>query len=343
MSRRILVTGGAGYIGSILTQKLLGHGYEVTILDNFTFSDIGIRHLRSHPRLTILSGDIRDQTAVQEAVKNVYCVIHLAAIANDPSGELDPQLTRSINLDAYEPLLEASRRAGVRRFINASTFSVYGINDKLNITEEEPLNPLKEYSICKAKSEMIVKKFNTKNFITVNLRCATVCGWSPRMRFDLIVNTLTGYALVNKKVEVWGGDQTRPQIHIEDLTDYFIKLINVSEFLIGGETFNAGAENPSISSVARIIRQVIGEEIDIEMRPPRHDERSYHVSSEKIKRILGLTPERTIAQAISDIKRAYEQGLWSNPEEIIYHNLKRVKKLIELKNIEDLNLQEVNP
>lgn len=325
--KRVLVTGGAGYIGSVLTEKLLIKGYNVIVLDNFTYTDMGIRHLYGNPNLAVIRGDIKDREIVRKALNGNKYVIHLAAIANDPSGELDPELTRSINYRVYPIILEECVKAGVRRFINASTFSVYGIKSEPNITEDMPLEPLKEYSICKAKSEKIVQEFNSSSFVTTSLRCATVCGWSRRMRFDLIVNILTYHALLYKKIVVLGGTQQRPQIHIQDITDYFTELLTVPSHLIAGEVFNAGGQNISIMEIAEIIREVIGKNIEIETAPPREDERSYHVSSEKIEKTLGFQSKRTIGDAVSDIVNAYQRGFWTDPLKPIYNNVKRMKEL----------------
>jgi nucleoside-diphosphate-sugar epimerase len=325
--KRILVTGGAGYIGSVLTEKLLNKGYDVVVLDNFTYTDMGIHHLLDNSNLTVINGDIRDRKAVQDAMRGIDSVVHLAAIANDPSGELDPKLTQQVNYEVYPVLLEEAQRNGACIFINASTFGVYGIKDGININEEESLNPLKEYSVCKAKSEVIVKKYNTDDFATISLRCATVCGWSLRMRFDLIVNTLTSYAIINNKITVWGGDQKRPQIHIDDLTNYFIELINMPEEKIGGKIYNAGGENTTIMKIAESIRDVMSGKLDIKNAPARDDERTYHVCSDKIAKELNLIPQKTIKDAIVDIIYAYKQGLWKDPYDSIYHNLKRMKNL----------------
>jgi len=185
----------------------------------------------------------------------------------------------------------------------------------------------KEYSVCKAKSEKVVKDFNSKGFATISLRCATVCGWSPRMRFDLIVNTLTSHAIINNKITVWGGEQKRPQIHIDDLTNYFIELINMDEEKIGGKIYNAGGQNTTIMEIAYTIRDVLDKRLEIKNTPPRDDERTYHVSSEKIAKELNLIPKKTIKDAILDIIYAYKQGLWINPYDSIYHNVKRMKIL----------------
>lgn len=324
---KIMVSGGAGYIGSVLTEKLLDKGYEVVVLDNFTYTDMGIRHILDHTNLTIINGDIRDRKAVERAMYGVGNVIHLAAIANDPSGELHPKLTQQVNYEVYPMLLEEAKKNGVQRFLNASTFGVYGIKDGVNISEEEPLRPLKEYSVCKAKSEEIVKDFNSINFATISLRCATVCGWSPRMRFDLIVNTLTAHAIVNDKITVWGGEQKRPQIHIDDLTNYFIEIINMPEEKIGGKIYNAGGQNITIMEIAESIRDVMAGNPDIIKAPPRDDERTYHVSSEKIEKELNLVPKKTIKDAIKDITAAYEAELWKDPYKSLYHNVSRMKEL----------------
>ncbi len=324
---KILVTGGAGYIGSILTEKLLQLGKHVVVLDNFTYTDMGISHLLKFSSLKVINGDIRDRQIVRSALSGVDYVIHLAAIANDPSGELDPELTRSVNLKAYRPLLEEAKAAGSHRFINASTFGVYGIKSEENVTEDLPLNPLKEYSICKAKSEEIVREFNAPGFVTTSLRCATVCGWSGRQRFDLIVNTLTYHALLYRKIIVLGGEQQRPQIHIDDLTDYFITLLNAPADRIGGEVFNAGGQNIAVSEIAKSVCDVLKGDIKLEFLPPRDDERSYHVSSKKIFTTLGLHPRCTVREAIGDIVAAYNNKLFVDPSNPVYHNLKQMKLL----------------
>jgi len=322
---KICITGGAGYLGSILVEKCLARGYRVCVLDNMTYSDVGLAGLVNDPNLSVQPGDIRDRMDIRHAFTGCSHVIHLAAIANDPSGELAPALTRSINLESYSVLLEEAQKAGVKRFLNASTFSVYGIQSRDNITETSPLNPLKEYSICKAKSEESVKSSNSSHFITTSLRCATICGWSPRMRFDLIVNTLTFHALVKGKISVWGGEQMRPQIHIQDLSDYFIKFLTAPAHLIGGEVFNAGGENITIMQIAQSIQDVMGKGVAIETSPPRDDERSYHCSSGKIARVMDLIPRYSVKDAVREIIEAYDRGLWKNPEDPIYHNVKQVK------------------
>jgi len=326
-AKQILITGGAGYIGSVLSKKLIASGYGIVILDNFTYTDMGIREIIRDPRVSVINGDIRDISAVRQSLKDVDCVIHLAAVANDPSGQLDPRLTQEVNYEVYPMLLDEAKKNGISRFLNASTFGVYGKKDGINITEQEPLNPLKEYSVCKAKSEVIVRDYNNSDFTTLSLRCATVCGWSPRMRFDLIVNTLTFHAIINNKITVWGGQQKRPQIHIDDITDYFIELINIPAEKIGGKIYNAGGQNTTILEIAQSIKEIMGDTVDIIDAPPRDDERTYHVSSKKIAEDLNLMPQKTIKDAIKGIIHAYDQGLWKNPLDSLYHNVRRMKLL----------------
>ena len=323
---RILITGGGGYIGSVLTRKLLKLGYEVVVIDTFMFTDVGLRELRDHPLLSVVNADIREVEPLRESLAGVDFVIHLAALANDPAAELDPQLTRQVNLESYPVLLDEADKAGVERFINISSIGVYGINFTNNVTEEDSLNPLTEYAVCKAKSEEVVRQYNGE-LTTVNLRCGTVCGWSPRMRFDLSTNTLTAYAIVNRKLSVWGGEQRRPQIHLEDMTDFVIGLLTVAREKIGGQTFNAAGYNISVMEIAKVIKNEVDGDLELVSAPPRDDERTYHVNSDKISSQLGFKMKREIRDAVADIIRAHDKGFWKNPDDVIYHNIKVMRAM----------------
>ena len=320
------MTGGAGYLGSVLVPKLLESGLSVRVFDNFTYGDAGLRDIVKNPELEIIEGDIQSGSEVQNAVKDMDCIIHLAAISNDPSAELDPALTRKINYDAYPIILNAGKNAGVQRFINPSSIGVYGINFDSNVTEKDPVNPLTEYARCKVDSELLVQQYSSKYFTTVSMRCGTVCGWSPRMRFDLSVNTLTAVAITQKQLTVWGGKQMRPQIHIGDITDFFLALVRMDAAKINGKIFNAAGYNMLVMETAEIIKNVLGNSIELICAPPRNDERSYHVNSDRIGYELGLVPRRSIEDAVRSILEAYEQKKWVDHLDPAYNNVIKIKQ-----------------
>jgi nucleoside-diphosphate-sugar epimerase len=307
---KILFTGGAGYIGCILTPKLLQAGHQVTVYDLMLYGADG---LPRHPNLTVVEADIRDTATFATAVRGMDTVIHFACISNDPSFELDPGLSRSINFDCFEPMVVASKRAGVRRFICASSSSVYGVSEAPEVTEEHPLVPLTDYNKFKGLCEPILLRYQAPDFTTVIIRPATVCGYSPRMRFDLTVNILTNHAVHKGLITVFGGEQKRPNIHVEDIADVYMHLLGLPDAMIAGETFNAGYQNHTISELARIVRRVVEEEFP-EKAPIRiettssNDPRSYHVSSRKIAEKLGFRPRRTIDDAVRDLCTALKAG-----------------------------------
>jgi len=321
--KNVFVTGGAGYVGSVLVPKLIIRGFDVRVLDLMMFGSKGLDSVKE--KCEIIRGDIRDSRLVERCLSGFDSVVHLAAISNDPCSDLNPKLTEEINLEATKNLVKSARKMDVRRFIYASTSSVYGIREEQNVTEELQLKPLTIYSETKAKSEVFVREANTKDFTTVILRPATVCGYSPRMRLDLTVNILTEQAINKGKITVFGGKQKRPNIHIEDITDYYIDLLDIKKEKIAGETFNAGYENHTVLQIAEMIRGIIG---DVEIVVTETDDlRSYHISSEKIKDKLGLFPRKTIKDAVIDLKYAFSQGLIPNPSDTIYRNIARMKEI----------------
>lgn len=329
--KKILVTGGAGYKGCILIPMLLRAGHEVIVYDLMLFGAAG---LPSDPRLKVVKGDIRDVRLLTEHLKDVQQVIHMACISNDPSFELDSALSKAINFDCFEPLVKASKDAGVERFLYVSTSSVYGVSDAPDVTEEHPLVPLTDYNKYKGLCEPILLRYQSPDFTTIIIRPATVCGWSPRMRFDLTVNILTNHAVHRGVITVLGGSQKRPNIHINDICELYVQLLSTPTKLVAGETYNAGHQNHSVAELAQMVRQVVEEEMP-ERKPirietaPTNDLRSYHVSSRKIAEKLGFTPKRTVQDAVRDLCRAFKEKRFDGDTlaDDRFVNVRTVKKL----------------
>ena len=324
--RNILVTGGAGYVGAVLVPKLLKAGFRVRVLDLFLYGDEVLDSVRKDEHLEVVHGDLRDIALVRRATNGCDAVIHLACISNDPSFELDPELGKSINYDAFTPLVEASREAGVSRFIFASTSSVYGVKQEHDVTELLSREPLTDYSKYKALCEDILREYQSPSFTTVIVRPATVCGYSPRMRLDLTVNLLTNHAVNCGTIRVFGGSQFRPNIHIDDITDLYIHLLQLPDHSVAGRIWNAGYENLSVAAIAERVQGIVGtENVRIETQSTE-DLRSYRISSEQIRRDIGFSPRWTIRDAVSDVVNAFGNGSLPNPlEDVKYFNVKMMQ------------------
>jgi len=321
-SKKIFITGGAGYVGAMLAPRLLEDGHRVTVLDLMWYGDDVID---PHPNLSMVKGDIRDQELLKKLLPGHDTVIHLACISNDPSFEMDPKLGESINLDAFRPLVEISKNGKVDRFIYASSSSVYGVKGEPNVSEDMSLEPLTDYSRFKADCEKILAEYQSPDFTTVTIRPATVCGYSRRQRLDVVVNILSNLAFHKRKITVFGGKQLRPNIHIADMVEAYVLLLNAPEELIAGEVFNAGYENQSVEELALSVRDVMGDDVEL-ITSPTDDNRSYHISSEKIAKVLGFVPKHTIRDAIVDMKAALEGGLLPNSlTDDKYFNIKRMQ------------------
>lgn len=335
---RVLVTGGAGYVGCRLVPALLDDGHEVVAYDTFWFGD----HLPpisdysrppgiSNPGLTKIKNDIRNIDRFREAVQGCDVVLHLACVSNDPSFELDESLSRTINYEAFEPLVVVAKEAGVRRFIYCSTSSVYGVSDAPSVTEEHPLVPLTLYNTYKGMCEPLLFKHQAPDFECVVIRPSTICGYSPRQRLDLAVNILTNLAYNTGKIVVHGGQQLRPNLHIEDMVDCYRSLIAAPANQIAGQTFNVGAGNHSITTLAEMVRNEVeayrGEPVEIETQPIQ-DVRSYQVNSDKISRTLGFRPTRSLGQAVRQLCTAFKTGLIPDPMgRSEYYNVRRMKEV----------------
>jgi len=331
MNKNVLVTGGAGYCGSLLVPQLLAEGYNVTVYDLLYFGDSFLP--KDNPRLKVLPGDIRDLAKLNSALQNQDVVLSLACISNDASFELDESLSTTINLDAFEPMVVAAKKAGVKRFVYASSSSVYGVSDKPNVTEDHPLVPLTLYNKYKGMCEPLLLKHTDDRFVGVVFRPATVCGYAPRLRLDLSVNILTNHAVTNNKITVFGGSQLRPNLHVQDYADLCKLLLVAPTEKIANQIFNCGYQNMTIMEIAYMVKKVVEQElpqkapIDI-VTTPTDDNRSYHINSDKIKKTLGFAPKHTIEEAVRDLCRAFRDGKIPNSfSDDRFYNVRTLKKL----------------
>ena len=330
---KVLVVGGAGYVGSLLVPKLLQEGYQVRVFDKYIFSrtengeDIFGPNV-ANPNLEQIRGDVRDKEAIDEAVCGADAVIHLACISNDPSFDLDPRLGRSINYLAFFPFLESVKRHHPKRLIYASSASVYGVKEERDVTEVLPLEPLTDYSLYKALCEKALQdNVSSADTPWVILRPTTVCGYARRQRLDVIVNILTNHAVNNGIITVEGGQQERPNIHIDDITGLYVSMLEYPEEDIAGQIFNVNCENSTVREIAEQVQSVIDDEVDIELKPV-HDNRSYRVSDQKIRDRLGWAPQKTIKEGITDLIAAFRGGKLPRPlEDPIYYNIRRMREL----------------
>lgn len=321
---KIFITGGAGYVGSVLVPYLISKGYEITVLDLMLY---GNDVLKKNKKLRIIKGDIRNQKLLKENIPGHNHLIHLACISNDPSFELNPKLGESINLEAFDPLVKISKKSNIKRFIFASSSSVYGIKEEKDVHEKISLKPLTDYSRFKAECEKILLRYKSNDFFPIIIRPATVCGYSPRQRLDVVVNILTNLAYHNREIIIFGGSQLRPNIHIKDMAVAYEKLLTSEISKVSGEIFNAGYENVSVNDLALMVQKNIGKDVKL-VKSETDDNRSYHISSKKIERILGFKPSFTINDAISDLKKAFESGLLKNSlTDKKYFNIKMMQSV----------------
>ena len=330
-TKKVLITGGAGYCGSVLVPQMLDMGYRVTVYD---IQYYGCDFLPlDNPNLRVVQGDIRNIEQLQPLMVDVDVVLHLASISNDASFELDENLSTTVNMDAFEPIVLAAKKAGVKRFIFASSSSVYGISEKPNVKEDHPLVPLTLYNKYKGLCEPILFKHTDKNFVGVVFRPATVCGYGPRQRLDVSVNILTNLAVNKGNITVFGGSQLRPNLHIQDYADLCKALLEAPDEKIANEIFNCGYENMSIMEIAKTVKKVVSEEfpdkdeIGIEVSPS-DDLRSYHINSDKVTLVIGFKPQYSVEDAIRDLCHAFLKGKLPNSiNDDKYFNVRTMKKI----------------
>lgn len=325
----ILVVGGAGYVGSKLVPKLLETKHTVTVYDLYIYGQDIFEDYKNNKNLVEIKADVRDFNRLEYAMKNIDAVIHLACISNDPSFELNPKLGKSINLDAFEPCAQLAKKHKVKRFIYASSSSVYGVKTQKNVTEEMSLEPLTDYSKFKAECEKILLKYSDDGFECCILRPATVCGYAKRQRLDVIVNILTNNAYHKGIIKIVGGKQLRPNIHIDDMANAYITVLDAPKEKIHGQIFNVGFENHSVEKLSLIVKEKVAKKRNVEVRHEiTNDNRSYHISSKKIEKMLNFKPRYTIEDAVDSLIDAFETKKLVDPlNNKLYFNIATMKEI----------------
>lgn len=320
----VVVTGGAGFVGSVLVPRLLSAGHSVALLDWFLFRPT--TSFGEHPRLRLVRGDIRDERAVTDVARGADAVIHLAAMANDPSSELDPAATVAINFHGTCNLVRLAKKLGIRRFINASSASVYGVRDDDDVHEGLELRPQTVYASSKAQAEEYVLACADSQFVTTSLRPATLSGLSPRMRLDLTANIFCYQALTERRLRIFGGGQFRPNLSVLDMVRAYELLLSIPPNLVGGKTFNLCERNYSVREIAETANQVVANgtlPLDV---VETVDNRSYRLSASLAKNQLGFTPEHSLTKSIADVAEALTQGRIRNPGDAVYRNVELLKQ-----------------
>ncbi len=295
----VLVTGGCGYTGSVLVPQLLDIGFEVTVWDTQWFGN----YLKPHPDLRVKTYDVREPGPMD----GIDAIIHLANVANDPAGDLDPKLTWEVNALGMARLADKAVRYGVGQFIYASSGSVYGVSDAPQVTEETPLVPLTEYNKTKMVAERVLISYDESMAVQI-IRPGTVCGVSPRQRLDITVNGMTIGALSGDRITVVNGEQNRPNIHIQDLANLYVWMLNRPS-LVG--IWNAGFENLRGSEIARIVAEYVPDRAIVESPSP--DRRSYRMNSDKLLKV-GFSPRHSVRDAVEDLVASYAAGSIKNED-----------------------------
>jgi len=337
MTKNLLITGGSGYVGSRLIYKLLDET-KIKII-NYDISLFGDEHLPKNDKFLYYKDDITDPVKFENVIKEneIDTVLHLACISNDPTYELNSELSKKINYECFEDLVKISKKNNVKKFIYASTCSVYGISDSPNVVETSELKPITDYNKYKALCEPILKKYLDDNFFGIIIRPATVCGYSEKMRFDLTVNILTNYAYNKGYIRVFGGKQSRPNLHIDDMCDLYKILIQNDYKNLNGEVFNVGTENLKIHDIAVKVKSVIEKfynKKDTEIRVEKSaDIRSYMINSDKIQEKLGFKFKKTVINAIEDLCSAFDNKLITDSFSDKWSNIKVLSKVDENKNL----------
>ena len=321
--KKILVIGGGGYVGTVLVEKLAAMNHLVRVFDLFIYGN----NIINSKNIEFIRGDIRSKKDTEKIFQDIDIVYHFACISNDPSFELNPELSKSINYDSFMPIVKLAKDNGVKRFIYASSSSVYGLRNEIEISEELELKPLTDYSKYKAMCEDILIGESTKEFNILIARPATVCGYSKRLRLDLTVNILTINAINNNLIQVFGGEQKRPNIHIEDICNFYIDCIDINSEKFNDKIYNVGFENLKIIEIANMVKNTLSINIPI-IITKTDDIRSYHISSNKVKKEFGFNTTKKISDAIIEIDKASKNKLIKDPlNNSNYYNINKMKEL----------------
>ena len=327
--RKVLLVGGGGYVGVELQRLLAESDYQVRVLDTFWYPTGKLAKSDGNfvNRIEYITGDIRDANIVRKALIGMDACVHLACISNDPSYELNPKLAKSINFDAFTMFIDEINKSSVKSFIYASSSSVYGVKEEENVTEDLECEPLTDYSKYKVLCENLALSTISNEICLTIVRPSTVCGYSRRQRFDLVVNILTINALTNSVINVEGGDQFRPNLHIKDMTASYKLLLEADPKIVNRKTYNIAGENLTVLEIAKKVQYQMQDSCDIKILPVL-DQRSYRVSGKKIELEIGFIPKFSVDQAIVDIKEAYDSNKYLNLRSELYYNIKQMKLLM---------------
>jgi len=320
--RSVLVVGGAGYVGSVLVRRLLAQGWRVRVLDRLLYGEESLSELYGRQGFELIQGDFRNVEAVVRAVRGMGAIVHLGAVVGDPACSLDEEFTFEVNLAATRMIAEAGKGYGIRRFLFASSCSVYGASDGI-LDERSQLAPLSLYSRTKLESERLLLSIRSDTFSPVLLRFATVCGMSHRPRFDLVVNLLAAQAIFEGEITIFGGEQWRPFVHVDDVAEAIIGCLQAPLELVGGEILNLGSNrgNLRLVELGDVIKEVIPT-VQVSVQRTAEDTRNYRVSFEKIERLLGFQAKKTVQDAVLEIVQAVEGGEITNYRQPLYSNVR---------------------
>jgi len=332
----VLVVGGAGYIGSLLVERLLGMGYRVRVLDALLYGDEPLRVVRDHPDCELLIGDCRNIRDMVRAVKGMDAIIHLAAIVGDPACEQDQSSAREINYGATRMLIEVAKGHGVKRFLFASSCSVYGASDH-EVDERSTVHPISLYGQTKVDSEQALLAAVSEDFHPTVLRFATIFGLGHRPRFDLVVNLLAARAYQDEKITIYNGQQWRPFIHVKDVADGIVRALEAPVRVVSGEIFNVGDStlNHTLQDVSEIIKEVFP--TTVVEHVANHDRRNYRVNFSKIRSRLGFTAAYCLRKGVEELKAAFEQGIITDYKDLRYHNQRFLEVAGVIKNKDDVD------